>query len=45
MFKVNGNNYLLEVFTLAGVSLIVSLLLFHMTVADGTINGLILMQI
>ena len=32
---------LLLVFTLAGVALIASLLLVHMTVADGTINGLI----
>ena len=42
--KCNSNNYLslLLVFTLAGVALIASLLLLHMTVADGTINGLIL---
>ena len=42
--KCNSNNYLslLLVFTLAGVALITSLLLLHMTVADGTINGLIL---
>ena len=41
--KCNGNKYLslLLVFTLAGVVLIASLLLLHMTVADGTINGLI----
>ena len=41
--KCNSNNYLslLLVFTLAGVALITSLLLLHMTVADGTINGLI----
>ena len=39
----NSNNYLslLLVFTLAGVALIASLLLLHITVADGTINGLI----
>ena len=38
-----SNNYssLLLVFPLAGVVLIASLLLLHMTVADGTINGLI----
>ena len=42
--KCKNNNYLslLLVFTLAGVALIASLLLLHMTVADGTINGLIL---
>ena len=42
--KCNSNNYLSLplVFTLAGVSLIVSLLLLHMTIADGIINGLIL---
>ena len=41
--KCNSNNYLslLLVFTLAGVALIAFLLLFHLTVADGTINGLI----
>ena len=40
--KCNSNNLsLLPVFTLAGVALIASLLLLHMTVADGTINGLI----
>ena len=41
--KCNSNNYLslLLVFALAGVTLIASLLLLHMTVADGTINGLI----
>ena len=41
--KCNSNNYLslLMVFTLAGVALIASLLLLHITVADGTINGLI----
>ena len=41
--KCDSNNYLslLLVFALAGVALIVSLLLLHMTVADGTINGLI----
>ena len=41
--KCNSNNYLslLLVFTLAGVALIASLLLLQMTVADGTINGLI----
>ena len=41
--KCNSNNYLslLLVFALAGVALIASLLLLHMTVADGTINGLI----
>ena len=41
--KCNSNNYLslLLVFVLAGVALIASLLLLHMTVADGTINGLI----
>ena len=39
----NSNSYLslLLVFTLAGVALIASLLLLHITVADGTINGLI----
>ena len=39
----NSNNYLslLLVFALAGVALIASLLLLRMTVADGTINGLI----
>ena len=39
----NSNNYLslLLVFTLAGVALIASLLLLHMTVADGTLHGLI----
>ena len=31
-------------FALAGVALIASLLLLHMTVADGTINGLILYE-
>ena len=38
-----SNNYLslLLVFALAGVALIASLLLLHMTIADGTINGLI----
>ena len=42
--KCNSINYLslLLVFTLAGVALIASLLLLHMTVADRTINGLIL---
>ena len=41
--KCSSNNYLslLLVFALAGVALIASLLLLHMTVADGTINGLI----
>ena len=41
--KCNSNNYLslLLVFTLSGVALIASLLLLQMTVADGTINGLI----
>ena len=41
--KCISNNYLslLLVFTLAGVALIASLLLLHMTVADGTTNGLI----
>ena len=42
--KCDSNNYLslLLVFALAGVALIASLLLLQMTVADGTINGLIL---
>ena len=42
--KCNSNKYLslLLVFTLAGVALIASLLLLQITVADGTINGLIL---
>ena len=42
--KCDSNNYLslLLVFALAGVVLIASLLLLRMTVADGTINGLIL---
>ena len=41
--KCNSNYLsLLLVFILAGVALIASLLLLHMTVADGTINGLIL---
>ena len=41
--KCTSNNYLslLLVFTLAGVALIAFLLLLCMTVADGTINGLI----
>ena len=41
--KCNSNNYLslLLVFALAGFALIASLLLLRMTVADGTINGLI----
>ena len=41
--KCDSNNYLslLLVFALAGVALIASLLLLHITVADGTINGLI----
>ena len=41
--KCNSNNYfsLLLVFTLAGVALIASLLLLNITIADGTINGLI----
>ena len=41
--KCNSNNYLslLLVFILAGVALIASLLLLHMTVADGTLHGLI----
>ena len=41
--KCNSNNYLslLLVFALAGIALIASLLLLRMTVADGTINGLI----
>ena len=41
--KCNSNNYLslLLVFALAGVSLIASLLLLRITVADGTVNGLI----
>ena len=41
--KCNSNNYLslLLVFALAGVALIASLLLLRITVADGTINGLI----
>ena len=42
--KCKSNSYLslLLVFALAGVGLIASLLLLHITVADGTINGLIL---
>ena len=41
--KCISNNYLslLLVFTLAGVALIASLLLFQITIADGTNNGLI----
>ena len=41
--KCTSNNYLslLLVFALAGVALIASLLFLRMTVADGTINGLI----
>ena len=41
--KCSSNNYLslLLVFALAGVALIASLLPLHITVADGTINGLI----
>ena len=41
--KCNSNHYLslLLVFTLAGIALIASLLLLHMTFAEGTINGLI----
>ena len=41
--KCNSNNFLslLLVFILAGVALIASLLLLNITVADGTINGLI----
>ena len=41
--KCDSNNYLslLLVFALAGVALIASLLFLHITVADGTINGLI----
>ena len=41
--KCNSNNYLslLLVFTLAGVTLIASLLILHISVADGTVNGLI----
>ena len=41
--KCDSNNYLslLLVFALAGIVLIASLLLLHMTVSDGTINGLI----
>ena len=41
--KCSSNNYLslLLVFTLAGVALIASLILLHMTVAEGAINGLI----
>ena len=38
----NKNLSLLLVFTLAGVALTASLLLLRMTVADGTINGLIM---
>ena len=42
--KCNSNNYLslLLVFILVGIALITSLLLLQITVADGTINGLIL---
>ena len=41
--KCNSNNYLslLLVFTLAGVALIAFFLLLQITIADGTINGLI----
>ena len=41
--KCSSSNYLslLLVFALAGVALIASLLVLHITVADGTINGLI----
>ena len=41
--KCNSNNYLslLLMFAMAGVVLIASLLLLHMTVDDGTINGFI----
>ena len=41
--KCNSNKYLslLLVFTMAGVALIASLLLLYMTVASGTLNGLI----
>ena len=42
--KCNNRNYLslLLVFSLAGIVLIAFLLIFNITVADGTINGLIL---
>ena len=41
--KCNSNNYLslLLVFALAGVILVAIFLMFHITVADGAINGLI----